>query len=385
MMVSDKKQTIMKASSRMPEFQTNTSRVRILYFVLVCFFFLYLCVSYYPAEETQPQLVYITEDELLLPRLTKLETRTKLILKIFNERMNTSEKNNIVVNKTVPISPEKDDYDLGELNNLFSVQQHKHDTSLITQSRCMRQYTLIVLLISDVSHFSRRDTIRRTWGQDKFNRWKTFFLVGRTHNIHTERLFAAELKKHKDMILVNVYEDFYNMTSKVQAGLEWSTRYCEYKYLFKGNDNTFINFPRLFSFLKSPDTPTTELYAGNVQYEARVERRGKYRITKDEYKGKTYPRYCSGGGYVLSKDVVKRLLKTMPYVSRISIDDAYIGQLALKSGIDVTPVDNFKMFEDKENAECVFKSETIVHHPVETNECMIQMFRKSLLQKGEFL
>ena len=98
-------------------------------------------------------------------------------------------------------------------------------------------------------------------------------------------------------------------------------------YLLKGDDDVFINMPTTFSFLENDQTSKTELYAGNVQYQAKVFRNGRYGIAYHEFKGDIYPRYCSGGAFILSNDVVKKMYKLFFKVRAISIDDAYIGIL----------------------------------------------------------
>lgn len=160
-------------------------------------------------------------------------------------------------------------------------------------------------------------------------------------------------------------------------GFEWSYRYCTFKFLFKGDDDIFINIPRLFTFITHKETPKVALYAGNVHYAAIVSRSGRYAVSKKNYRKKIYPRYCSGGGFVLTRDVVKRFLKSMKNVNVLKIDDAYVGELALQSGVDVFHEDSFQMFEDKQ--KCMFKQKSIVHHPVHTKECMEVLYERTLL------
>ena len=70
---------------------------------------------------------------------------------------------------------------------------------------------------------------------------------------------------------------------------------------------------RLYDYLDQEKMPRTELFAGQVMWWSEVYRSGRYAIDKG-YKRTVYPRYCSGGGYVLSKDVVDKFVTLFPKV-----------------------------------------------------------------------
>ena len=111
----------------------------------------------------------------------------------------------------------------------------------------------------------------------------------------------------------------------------------------------------------------------------KVFRTGKYGVDKIEFRKTVYKRYCSAGGYLLSRDVVEKMLIAFTQVPTLRIDDAYIGVLALKVGVDVIHNENFRMFEDEKNENrCVFNNYSIVHHPVKLSSCMEKLFKESL-------
>ena len=49
-----------------------------------------------------------------------------------------------------------------------------------------------------------------------------------------------------------------------------------------------------------------------------------------------YKPYSSGRGYVLSRDVVERFLSYFDVLKPLKIDNAYIGILADRAGVNVT-------------------------------------------------
>ena len=267
-----------------------------------------------------------------------------------------------------------------DYNYIYANRSSDHVTSLVTETKCEHMYHVLLLVTSKLDNFEQRQSIRVTWGEDPISvlpRWKTYFLVGRSKDNNSLRKIAREMRTYRDVILGDTFEDFYNLTFKLQMGFEWSYKYCNYKFLLKGDDDIFINVPRLFAFVNHAETPRVSLYAGNVHYAAIVSRSGRYGVSKKEYKKKIYPRYCSGGGFVLTRDVVKKFIDSLDSVDVLKIDDAYVGELALKSGVDVYHDDNFQMFENSKR--CLFKQNTIVHHPVNTKECMEILYERTLL------
>lgn len=266
------------------------------------------------------------------------------------------------------------------INDLYALNDTtNHTTDLITTDTCGQNLKLLILITTHVSHFQQREVIRNTWGRDPIpgnKRWKTYFLIGRTKNLEVLEKMYVERNKFGDLVIGNVAEDFYNLTYKLHVGFEWAIKYCSFQFMLKGDDDVFINMPKMFEFLEREETPKTELYAGNVNYDAVVARTGKYGIDKEEFRKRIYPRYCSGGGFVLSYDVASLMNRLFHKVRPIKIDDVYIGEVALKGGIDVLHNENFKMFEDEQ--KCPYNPATIVHHPAKTEECMTSLYRESL-------
>ena len=262
--------------------------------------------------------------------------------------------------------------------NIKSSSSHKLNKSILqTKIKCETDYRLLILVSSHVSNFEQRHVIRNTWGKRIIEKWqwKVFFLIGKSKYKKDRLSVKKENSINKDLILSNTYEDFFSLTDKLRVGLQWSSKHCNFSYLLKSDDDVFINIPQLFAFLNKKHTPKTDLYAGNVQYFAVVARYGRYGVTQNEYPKKRYPRYCSGGGFVLSRDTVRKFVNHFADVPYMKIDDAYIGELALKSGIDVYHDDNFKMFEDA--SKCSYEERYIVHHPVKSRQCMEKLYAKN--------
>lgn len=380
--------------------KSRNNRIVVL-IVLVLLTFTYLRQKVYVSHTIQENTTTITSNERILytfpkaiiDRLSSLETKVENISSIFEKIQNFKENNIVSTFFSNFIDENVDSFwrPDGVNETLSKVlygndSSNEHQTVLVTKTQCKQPLKLLILITTHATHFEQRNSIRSTWGRDpkkEHPRWKTYFLIGRTEQMGAMKKIHQEIETHDDLIIGNVQEHFYNLTYKVQMGFEWSLKYCQYEFMLKGDDDVFVNLPQLFQFLESDDTPKKELFAGNVQYQAKVFRTGKYGVDKNEFRKAVYPRYCSGGGFVLSRDVVDEMVKAFHQVPALKIDDAYIGVLALKIGIDVLHNNNFRMFEDDKNEnKCVYNKESIVHHPVKLPSCMEALFKESL--KGKF-
>lgn len=303
--------------------------------------------------------------------------------KLFKTRYNDTDKPMTFEEFHQNVTAIKDySYDQLGCRSIYENVSPEHKTRLITKMKCANDYTMIVLVSSNISHFDRRTLIRHTWGNNRYSsegdKWKVFFLVGTTKDETVMRKLSCEAEMFKDIILGDTVEGFFNLTYKVQMGFEWSLKYCNYKFLIKADDDVFVNIDTAFNFLRDGEVPKTTLYAGNVNYDSPVVRKGKYAVTKKEYWKKIYPRYCSGGGFILSRDVVHLMaLRIDNSKVPLKIDDAYVGILALANGIDTLHYDNFRMYEKED--KCLYNSTFIVHHPVKTRPCMFKLFAHHLV------
>jgi Galactosyltransferase. len=235
------------------------------------------------------------------------------------------------------------------------------------QSNC-RELTLLIMVSSELSHKTRRDVIRSTylnqthWREYSQKREISFgmlFIVGRSKNETQMASVMSESKQQGDMLVLDLEESFYSLSYKVMIGFQWVTERCQgYRFLLKGDDDIFVNIHAIMELLHEPTTPQTHLYVGNTMSVAEVIRNGRYGVSREEYQRDNYPRYNSGGGFVVSSDVVRNMIPHFNWITPLKIDDAYMGGLILKAGIDCINDERFHMYDEG----CVFRNKTIVSH-----------------------
>ncbi|PFX19545.1 UDP-GlcNAc:betaGal beta-1,3-N-acetylglucosaminyltransferase 6 [Stylophora pistillata] len=254
-------------------------------------------------------------------------------------------------------------------------------TKLRTTAACPPKSILLLILVSsNVGNFDRRQLIRKTWGADHSieTKWKTVFLMGKNSNEREMENATDEARIFGDIVQGDYQEHFWNMSYKVAMGFEWAVKYCNFYYVLKADDDVFVNTLGLVDFLAKHTTPLSKFYTGNIMVGSPVLRNGRYGVSPEEYNETVYKPYCSGGGYVLSRDVVEKLLRYFDVLEPLKIDDAYIGILAAKAGVKVTHNEEFRMYEDK----CEYKETTLVQHPAR-GDCAIMLYHRMIGRKSK--
>ena len=253
----------------------------------------------------------------------------------------------------------------------------QHRTTLITKTVCARHYPLLILVSSAPANFERRYLIRQTWGADNniVPQWKTYFLLGQTRNQTQSDLLKKENSIYGDMIRANYYEHYWNQTFKIQMAFEWAARYCNCSYLLKADDDVFVNSKRLLDVLELKTTPKKGLYMGKLHHNPIVQRKGKWRVSYEEYNGTHYPDFCSGAGFVMSYDVVESVYPLFDVIKPYRLDDVFVGMLAEKLGVRAVDHTGFVMpVNQADYDKCNFVPNTLIQHRA-IGDCLIRLFQ----------
>ena len=62
----------------------------------------------------------------------------------------------------------------------------------------------------------------------------------------------------------------------------------------------------------------------------------------EDYGEQEFPPYCLGGGYLISSDILSKIIKTMYMEHTFPLEDIFVGVAINK--INVQPLDNRKLF-----------------------------------------
>ena len=261
------------------------------------------------------------------------------------------------------------------------------------QKKCSRVF-LLILITSNITHVGRRNDIRSTWGDkqlfeeyievlERVTDYEYLFLIGSSSNTEEMKNITDESKQFKDIILNSRKEDFFDLSRKLMAGIKWIHQNCEYKYLLKCDDDIFVNIPNTMKFITDKGMPTENVYTGHMIFYARPHRGPmRYAVTKDEWPAEFYPPYCSGGAFLMTHDVIRRIIPHFNWRNPLKIDDTYIGVLISK----IHPIPTyfqwlsleqmFPMFEDRR--VCNYINSSLAYHQAIGN-CLYKLHNKALV------
>lgn len=246
---------------------------------------------------------------------------------------------------------------------------------LISQTHVCDQKPFLLLVVKSlIPHFDRRQAIRKTWGRAGVyaNRNVAIvFLLGNTipgdDLPDLQEMLYHEAKIHRDLLQWDYRDTFFNLTLKEVLFLEWFNKHCpQAQYVFKGDDDVFVNTLRILYFLEGlSEDKAKDLFIGDVISNAGPHRdqKLKYFIPKSVYVG-GYPPYAGGGGYLFSGSLALQLYNVSQRVVLYPIDDVYTGMCLKKLGHVPEKHDGFKTFDIDEKYRsnpCVYRTLMVVH------------------------
>ena len=204
---------------------------------------------------------------------------------------------------------------------------------------------VLAIVLSKMSNFERRQHIRNTWASARYyNKAELrviFVLAVQKYSPVLEGRLLEESRLYNDLVVVDFTECYDNLTLKSLTGLHWITKFfCTIaEFVLKTDDDIFINTPTMIETMNGwiYNRNTTNIITGLLFPKNPVYRTGKHMVTKEMYDKDVYPPYVAGAAYILSKDVIPKLMAlalNQTGFEFIRMEDAYItGVLAEKAKI----------------------------------------------------
>ncbi|XP_078661721.1 beta-1,3-galactosyltransferase 1-like [Branchiostoma floridae x Branchiostoma belcheri] len=228
---------------------------------------------------------------------------------------------------------------------------------------------LVVMVTSRHAHFEARAAIRETWGNATSimgYELATLFVIGRTDDPSLQRTIVEEGRRYGDIVQMDSYESYENLTLKTISALKWTSMNCrQAKFVMKTDDDVFVNYPRLVRTLANfrHNAEEKNLMLGCVvSWAFPVRTPGKkWYMDTEIFPRWLYPPYCIGSGYVMSSDVAHRLYMTSLKVPIVQIEDVYLGICAEKAGIKPRNHPEFGCWKNTAYAYCRFKELLTAH------------------------
>ncbi|XP_014789108.1 beta-1,3-galactosyltransferase 1 [Octopus bimaculoides] len=224
---------------------------------------------------------------------------------------------------------------------------------------CSRHERILLLYIVRTFHtnFVRREILREVFQDiphDPYSKniiIRHVFIFGKTKNSTLESLIQNESKKYRDIIQEDFTESYTNLGLKTIMAWKWSVEFCgNADYVMVMNDELFVDQYKLVPYLHYQLLQSTrkdrfvacfrQEGPGDLQYFLKVKRVPQNII----YKGKRYPRFCNGVGYVAHIFLINKLYIAALDNHVFMPDDAWNGVLAEKLNIYVPFINTFYEF-----------------------------------------
>ncbi|XP_076454261.1 uncharacterized protein LOC143289204 [Babylonia areolata] len=200
---------------------------------------------------------------------------------------------------------------------------------------------LDILFLVPSSPFGEKDrsAIRDTWGS---GRWPhqphgihmaVLFLLARPHiRSHVSVLVEKEAATHDDVLMLDADDGYRQMTVKMLAGLQWLSQHCRLvRYVARVDADHFLNVPLFYHrvhswFQRSPQRHRVIMGKILCSITSIVHRLplSKHFVSFADYPFEFFPSYMAGGTYVMTAELVPRLVNVSRYVKSFTVDDAYI-------------------------------------------------------------
>ena len=145
-------------------------------------------------------------------------------------------------------------------------------------------------------------------------------------------VMLRSFEEENDVLMGDFEESYKNLALKHFYGLLWARSNCpDNTTIIKMDDDIAVNLPKMMK-----KSQTIENMAGWVHQAMPVRRRAsKWSLSKEEFKGDTYPDFLSGWAYAMTMHTAKKILDVgLESDNKLWIDDVWItGMLRSEANI----------------------------------------------------
>jgi hypothetical protein len=204
-----------------------------------------------------------------------------------------------------------------------------------TTAMCQSNDKLIIYILSTVTNYQRRKTIRSTWASPLIGTCFVF-VVGKIENYNSiQSIINVEKRQYRDIVQIDHNETYANVVYKEVGALQWSSNfYPSIPYLFKTDDDLIIDpilisdmvqilitnsidnssyiskyRPILNHILVASDRSTFFRGGWSMNFQPTL-RSSKFAVDESVWPHPVLPLYCSGFGWLMSKDIRDKLVAT---------------------------------------------------------------------------
>ncbi|KAM6170659.1 beta-1,3-galactosyltransferase 9 [Rhynchocyon petersi] len=198
---------------------------------------------------------------------------------------------------------------------------------------------LLSLIFSSPGNGTRRDLIRRTWGNVtsvQGHAILTLFVLGMPTLVTTQQEIDKESHKNNDIIEGIFLDTSENQTLKFIAMTQWAVTFCPNAlFILKVDEEVFVNLLSVVDYLLNLKEHLEEVYVGRVIHQDTPNRESHHQefVPHREYPEKYYPDYCSGQAFIMSQDVARMIYVVFKEIPITVPADVFVGICAKAVGL----------------------------------------------------
>ena len=242
--------------------------------------------------------------------------------------------------------------------------------------------TSVILVFSPLWAFRSRMVIRQTWG-DRLDleliHSQLIFIVGVGDSSLTQKALIEESLVHRDILQIDFYDSYYNLTLKTLSALEWVSRHCKTpKFIAKIDDDNIVNIHNLFGGALNVSRLFDRFILGYTYSDFKpVNTTGKrfdpvYEVL---YNQSYYPTFISGPGYVLTNNFLEELLQSCRNKPFIHLEDVFVNGICAEDveGVVKASMPGFYM---RKLSACEMKTDGFILSHGFTPESLLSTWRQ---------
>lgn len=199
-------------------------------------------------------------------------------------------------------------------------------------------YKIITLTISSPCNYFRRNIIRQYISKFQIYAYH-IFVIGKCN---CKKLIYQESRIHKDILFINYYNHYFNITPILLIALNWINNKFHYNYLIKWDDDIILNIPLLLLYINNHIEALN--YCGFFYNKTGI-CRNRNRICYIPFRLYKYiyiPSFVASGILILSLSISRSINLYRNIYKRYMIrDDQYIGVICKILSIKPVALNNY--------------------------------------------
>ena len=191
---------------------------------------------------------------------------------------------------------------------------------------------MLNLVMVNPSDMDRRMLIRQTWANISSSySTKTVFICGLAstdNDSETNNLLKYESLRFNDIVQADFIESYWNLTLKTIIAFKWVSMHFtkdRVQYILKVDDDVVVRMENLLDRVSKQFDPNREaFYCYEVSGTQPVRlNKHKFKLTNQEYPFDSFPKYCSGSGYILTYGMLKKISDLSHFILYLKFEDVY--------------------------------------------------------------